>query len=131
VGVMLWLAVVRYVDLALPFPVSWRDAQILAWDGMGRVPDRCAFLVVFPSMVGNYCGSPQSLRAMVSSWAYGWRLRCSSSSGDFVFVGVEIWRQDSSLVDTEVLRDLLVIFVLVEGLCEIWLGHLITEPTKL
>jgi hypothetical protein len=27
-------------------------------------------------------------------------------------------------VDTEVLRDLFEIFVFIEGLCEIWLGHL-------
>jgi hypothetical protein len=72
-------------------------------------------------MAGNYCCSPRSLRAMVFSWACRWRLLCSCS-GDFVGDGIR--QEEISPVDTEALRDLLIIFLFVEGLCEIWLGQL-------
>jgi hypothetical protein len=46
-------------------------------------------------------------------------LSCSSE-----FIGDGIQREKLSPVDTEAFRDLLVIFLFAEGLCEVWLGQL-------
>jgi hypothetical protein len=65
-------AVDRYDDLALSsLGLRW-DGQIQVWVCTGCVPDRCLLGFFFPFVAGCYCGSSQSLWAMVLSWTCGW-----------------------------------------------------------
>ena len=113
---------VRFDGLVLPSPVLWQDCQVKAQVSAGRVPGRWPFTVFFPSMAGFVCGSCQSLCAMVLSWACGWRLLFVFSSG--AWLGGGFRRLTATPVVAEALRDLIVIFWFVWGLCEVWLGQL-------
>ncbi|CAN6282720.1 unnamed protein product [Urochloa humidicola] len=113
---------VRYDDLVLSPPVFRRDCQIKAQVSAGCVPGRWSFTVLFPSMAGFFCGSGQSLCAMVLSWACGWWLLFMLFSGDWLGDGFR--RLAATPMDADALRDYVVIFLFVWGLCEVWLGQL-------
>jgi hypothetical protein len=76
----------------------------------GVSPGRCLLGFLFPFVAGCYCGSSQSLWAMVLSQICGWGPFLLVFSGDCVS-----WRKAASPVDTKALKDFLVIFFFCRG----------------
>ncbi|KAG2605332.1 hypothetical protein PVAP13_4NG100200 [Panicum virgatum] len=121
-GEALGAVAVWYVNLASLSSGLRQDGQIQAWVCMGRVPGRCSSLVCVPFVSGDFCGSLQSLCAVVLSRACGWGLLAAPFSGDSVGGGSR-WKAVTP-VDTEAPKDFHVFFFFGEGLCQVWLGQL-------